>query len=216
MLKNLPANATPEQLKMMRANIERMREQMKRTMELQRQNGVGFGFPNVPFGSGGTFGFAGSSPQNVRLGVAVEKPSETLTEQLELPKDQGLVIRDVMADSAAAKAGLKAHDILLELDGKAVSSNPEEFRKQVEGVKADTPVDAVVLRKGKKETVKGLSLPEAKAAAPGFPGANPTGLPGLTPAFPAIPSRHPMACRRSRPRGSFLASPAWASASGRP
>ena len=42
-------------------------------------------------------------------------------------------------------------------------SNPEEFRKLVEGIKADTPVDAVVLRKGKKETIKGLSLPEAKA-----------------------------------------------------
>ena len=202
MLKNLPANATPEQLKMMRANIERMREQMKRTMELQRQNGLaGFAFPNVPFGPGGLPGLPGSSPQDVRLGVVVEKPSETLTEQLELPKDQGLVIRDVMADSAASKAGLKAHDILLELDGKAVSSNPEEFRKQVEGVKADAPVDAVVLRKGKKETVKGLSLPEAKAAAPGFPGANPPVFPGITPNFPALPFTPPNAVLPIPPAG---------------
>ncbi len=188
LLKNLPATVTPDPLPLMRANIERMREQMRRTMELQRQNGLpGFNFPNVPFGPGGVPGLPGSSPQDVRLGVAVERPSETLAEQLELPGDQGLVIRDVMADSAAAKAGLKAHDILLELDGKAVSSDPREFRKTVEGVKADTPVDAVVLRKGKKEMVKGLSLPEAKAAAPGFPGANPFGPAGLPPAFPAVP-----------------------------
>ena len=181
--------------------IEQMREQMKRAMELQRQNGVWRrsasrtcrSAPRLP-------GLPGSSPQDVRLGVVVEKPSDTLAEQLELPKDQGLVIRDVMADSAAAKAGLKAHDILLELDGKAVSSNPEEFRKQVEGIKADTPVDAVVLRKGKKETVKGLSLPEAKAAAPGFPGVNPPVFPAYRRTSRPSRSRRLTPCCRSRPR----------------
>ena len=152
-------------------------------MEQQRQNGVGFG---DGFGVGLPPGFPGASPQDVRLGVSVEKPGDTLAEQLELPKDQGLVIRDVTAESAAAKAGLKAHDILLELDGKAVSSDPAEFRKTVEGIKADTPVDAVVLRKGRKETVKGLSLPEAKAAAPGLPGFNPA-APVLPPGFPNLP-----------------------------
>src|SRR5262249_19554184 len=33
-----------------------------------------------------------------------------------------------------------------------------------------SPVDAVVLRKGKKESVKGINLPEAKADQPGLPG----------------------------------------------
>ncbi len=199
MLKNLPENVTPEQLKMMRANIERMREQMKRTLELQRQNGLpGFAFQNVPFGPSG---LPGVSPHDVRLGVSVERPSETLADQLELPKDRGLVIRDVMAGSAAAKAGLKAHDILLELDGKAVSNNPEEFRKQVEGVKADTPVNAVVMRKGMKETIKGLSLPEAKAAAPVLPGANPSVFPGIEPNFPALPFTPPNAVLPIPPAG---------------
>ena len=106
-----------------------------------------------------------------------------LVEQLDLPKDQGIVVNEVMPDSAASKAGLKAHDILLEVDGKTVTNKLPEFNKQISDIKADTPVDVVVLRKGKRETVKGLSLPEgppqsvpapngpkapAKPAAPGI------------------------------------------------
>jgi C-terminal processing protease CtpA/Prc len=98
-----------------------------------------------------------------RLGVQVQKPGSVLADQLDLPKDQGLVIEQVVVDSAAAKAGLKAHDVLLEFNGKPVPNDPAKFIKMVEEVKANAPVDAVVLRKGKKETIKGTSLAETKA-----------------------------------------------------
>jgi membrane-associated protease RseP (regulator of RpoE activity) len=97
-----------------------------------------------------------------RLGVVVDKPSSTLAEQLDLPKGQGLVVEQVNADSAAAKAGIKSHDILLEINGKSVPNDAQELMKILADIKPDKPVDAVVLRKGKKETIKGLSLPEAK------------------------------------------------------
>jgi hypothetical protein len=143
----------------------------------------------VPLGPGGRFmGGLGNRRNDGRLGAMIEKPSDVLVEQLDLPKGQGMVIGEVKADSAAAKAGLKANDILMELAGKPVSSDATEFRKQLAEIKADTPVDAVVLRKGKKETVKGVSLPEAKANRgigidgefefPNFPNA---------PALPAVP-----------------------------
>jgi hypothetical protein len=45
-------------------------------------------------------------------------------------------------------------------------------------VKTDKAVDAVVMRKGKKETIKGLKLPEAKAVKP-QPGLFPGGFPRL-------------------------------------
>lgn len=99
-----------------------------------------------------------------RLGVGVEKPSATLAEQLELPKDQGLVLRQVVADSAADKAGLKEHDILLEVAGKSVPSDPAWLVKMIGGMKADEKFDVVVLRKGRRETVKGVTLPELKTA----------------------------------------------------
>jgi len=98
-----------------------------------------------------------------RLGAHVEKPDATLVEQLDLPKGQGLVVGQVKPDSPAAKAGLKPHDILLEINGKPVPDNVAELAKALTDIKADQKVDAVVLRKGKKETIKGISMPEAKA-----------------------------------------------------
>jgi beta-lactamase regulating signal transducer with metallopeptidase domain len=104
---------------------------------------------------------------DMRLGVHIDKPSAALADQLDLPKGQGLVIVQIVSDSAAAKAGLKANDILLEVDGKSVPSDATGLAKQLREVKADESVNIVVLRKGRKETVKGVKLPEAKAGATG-------------------------------------------------
>src|SRR5262245_2726629 len=153
---------------------KRMEETRKRIEEAQKRGGIGRfqmlpGFQQAnPFGGFG--GFGGLNQNHARLGAVIEKPSPAMVDQLDLPKDQGVVIGDVTPDSAAAKAGLKPHDVLLELGGKAVSNGPTEFRKQLNEIKANTPVDAVVLRKGKKESVKGINLPEAKPDQPGFPG----------------------------------------------
>jgi beta-lactamase regulating signal transducer with metallopeptidase domain len=175
-MKNLPPNIPPEMARM-------YREQMKRAMEQMRQQGAG-GFGGGfggPFGGGGfaAGGFAGDpfgQQHDGRLGVRVKEPGATLVDQLDLPKGQGVVVESVVPDSAAAKAGLKANDILLELNGKPVSSNVAEVIKAINGLKANTPVDAVVMRKGKKETVKGISLPEARRVeAPALPGGGPPG-----------------------------------------
>ncbi len=171
LFENLPG-ANPEQLKQMREEMKRAHEQMRKAME------QGMRFQAGPFGGMMMMnpGFRdGQLPQG-RLGVRVEQPSDTLVEQLDLPRNQGLVVDAVMPDSAAGKAGLKTHDILLEVNGKAVPSNVGEFVKQVGEIKANTLVDVVVLRKGKKETLKGLTLPEAKVEKPqpfgGFGGGN--------------------------------------------
>jgi beta-lactamase regulating signal transducer with metallopeptidase domain/membrane-associated protease RseP (regulator of RpoE activity) len=97
-----------------------------------------------------------------RLGISYSPPSATLAEQLNLPEDQGIVITEVAKDSPAAKAGLKPHDILLEIDGQAVPRNIAKLSKFVKGLKADKEMEAVVIRKGQKETIKGLKLAEAK------------------------------------------------------
>jgi membrane-associated protease RseP (regulator of RpoE activity) len=103
-----------------------------------------------------------------RLGVGVSKPGPTLAEQLDLPKGQGLTLDEVRPASAAAKAGLKPHDILLELDGKPVPNDPAEFVKQLAAIPSNKSIQAVVLRRGKRETIKGLKLAEETAIAPGF------------------------------------------------
>jgi S1-C subfamily serine protease len=107
--------------------------------------------------------------------VQLRKPGATLVDQLDLPRDQGMVVEEVGPNSPAGKAGLKAHDILLELDGKAVSSKPADFGKMLEGIQSDKAINAVVMRKGKKEAIKGLKLARASAAGP----ANLGGFPNL-------------------------------------
>jgi serine protease Do len=97
--------------------------------------------------------------------VLVDPPGETLSDQLDLPAGKGLVVREVVAGSAAAKVGLKPHDILLEIDGKAVPRDVRAFIQLLREVKAGSPVDVVVLRKGKQETLKGLAL--SRPAVPG-------------------------------------------------
>lgn len=168
-------NLDADQLKQMRKQMEQAQKQFERMQNLP-------GFPGMPgFGpNGGVMGFGfGNSPES-RFGAMVSRPNKVLVDQLELPKDQGLVIENVIANKPAAKAGLKPSDILLEIDGKAVSSRPGAFGKQVAGLKAKTPVDVVVMRKGKKETIKGLELPEVTAA--GMPNGffpNPGGFGGF-------------------------------------
>jgi beta-lactamase regulating signal transducer with metallopeptidase domain len=140
-----------------------------------------------------------------RLGIRVEKPSDVIASQLDLPNGQGLVCVDVPAESTAGKIGIKPHDILLEVGGKSVPNDVQRFVAALKEIKPDTAIDIVVLRKGKKETLKGVKLPEAKevAEAPqpfnGFPNIEvipvpleltpfpPARVPGNTPAPPGIP-----------------------------
>jgi beta-lactamase regulating signal transducer with metallopeptidase domain len=111
--------------------------------------------------------FAFQQGGGTRLGVRVEKPSSALADQLDLPKDRGMVVVEVTKDSPAGKAGIKASDILLEVDGKAVASDPGRFIKQIQSVKSDDEITVIVLRKGRKEKVSGIKLPEAKKDGPG-------------------------------------------------
>ena len=129
---------------------------------LQGNGGFGGPFlinPNVMPGLGVNLGKG-------RFGIRIEAPSDVLAAQLDLPPGQGIVCADVPADSVAGKAGIKSHDVLLEVAGKPVSSNPAEFINQIKGVKADQAIDVVVLRKGRKETIKGIKLPEAAELQP--------------------------------------------------
>jgi C-terminal processing protease CtpA/Prc len=111
----------------------------------------------------GQFGFA-TFLSHARLGVGINKPSETLIEQLDLPRGHALVVESVIPDSPAAKAGIKVHDILLKVQDKPVAGEPVEFSQLLGQLKADTAIDLVVLRKGKEQTIKDVKLPELTAS----------------------------------------------------
>jgi hypothetical protein len=169
-----------------REQIQKARQEMEKEMaELQRQlQTIPRPGPVVPPGfPPGVRPFFGQP----RLGVSVEPPSEAMTEQLGLDKGKGVVVTDVLPDSAAAKAGLKKHDVIVEFNGKPVPANREGFAALVGEPKANTPVDVEVLRKGKKETIKGVTLPEAATPRPGpQPFGPPRRGPRLGTAAPAV------------------------------
>jgi beta-lactamase regulating signal transducer with metallopeptidase domain len=98
--------------------------------------------------------------QGGRFGVTIEAVPAILVEQLDLPKGQGAILLSVSDGSPAAKAGLKANDVLLEVKGKAVTA--EGLPTVIAGMKGDETFDVVIVRKGKKETVKGIALPAVK------------------------------------------------------
>ncbi len=94
-----------------------------------------------------------------RLGLTLSSPGAALRAQLGLAKDKGLVVERVTSGSPADKAGFKAHDILLELGGKAVPDSTSAFREAFAEAKLDG-TEASVLRGGKPQTLKGITLPE--------------------------------------------------------
>jgi hypothetical protein len=171
----------------MRQNLLNMPAEQRKNMLNMMRGRQGGGFPGQGVaGRPMPPGFAAARPDG-RLGARVEPASATLAEQLELPKGQGLVVREVQPDSAADKAGLKAHDILLELNGKTVPNRLDGLRRLLADIKPDAAVEVVVLRKGKKETIKDVKLPEAKETAPGFAGGLPGAPGGFPPGAPQLP-----------------------------
>lgn len=54
------------------------------------------------------------------MGVKIENVSADLAKELGLPVAQGALIREVMPESAAAKAGIEPGDVIIEFDGKEI------------------------------------------------------------------------------------------------
>jgi hypothetical protein len=173
-LESLKGELNDEQIQQLRKHLEAMKAtkaagEQKRIWVQATAAPAAPGAPPKPAAPAAEIGFFRKSTVaggGGRLGARVEPPSAALADQLDLPKGQGLVIGEVMKGSPAAKVGLAANDILLELAGKAVPSDPGQFMKRLHEIPADESVTAVVLRKGHKEKIGGIKLPEAKADDP--------------------------------------------------
>lgn len=92
------------------------------------------------------------------FGARFESVNEALQAQLGIAKDKGLLVTDVEANSHAAKAGLKKHDIILQWDGKYVASKPDEFNEMLRKTTEKKTVTAKVMRGGKEQEIKGIEL----------------------------------------------------------
>ena len=105
--------------------------------------------PNMPDFQGGDFVWQhlGGGRQ---IGIGVTPLTKQLADHFSV--ESGAMINSVREDSPAAKAGLKAGDIVVEVDGKPVKGDGDIMRAVRE--KKQGEVTLVVVRGGTRQTVK--------------------------------------------------------------
>jgi membrane-associated protease RseP (regulator of RpoE activity) len=104
---------------------------------------------------------AAPSPEKVAyLGVGVAPVDETLRDQLKLGRGVGLRVREVVADSPAQKASVKAHDILEKLNDQLLF-NGEQLASLVRSYEPGQKVTLAVIRQGDRQNLE-ISLGETE------------------------------------------------------
>lgn len=85
-----------------------------------------------------------------RLGVRVERLTDDLAESLGVGGDEGVLVVQVIEDTPAQRAGLRAGDIIVRVEGTSVS-DPDGLVQALRDQSG--AVDIVVLRKGVRRTI---------------------------------------------------------------
>ncbi len=98
-----------------------------------------------------------------RLGVLIQDLTPDLAEALGVEVKTGAVITQVQEGSAAAEAGLKAGDVVVELDGRPIDSS-SDLRNRIGLVPVGDKVRLVVIRDGRRREIT-ATVGEVKAEA---------------------------------------------------
>src|SRR5262249_43535105 len=85
------------------------------------------------------------------LGVSCREASPDLRAQLGLEDGQGIVVVNVAPDSAAAKRGLKQHDVIVKINDTRLAHVPD--LSKVVNEADGKGVSLVIIRGGKEQTV---------------------------------------------------------------
>lgn len=117
-------------------------------------------------GNGDAFTFFGGGRQ---IGVEVDELGKQLGEYFGVQDGKGLLISSVVENSPAAKAELRAGDVITEVDGKAVNNTGDLVRAINE--KKEGEITLTIIRSRDKKTVKVTpekrEMPKFKEFKPG-------------------------------------------------
>ncbi len=86
------------------------------------------------------------------FGAEVSFIDEALRDQLDLPGDHGVVVREVAENSPAAKAGLEEHDVVLSVNGEPVKTKWDFRRLLIEG-STSGKLELAIVREGAEKTL---------------------------------------------------------------
>ncbi len=124
---------------------------------------------NILSPSGGNIGIGFAIPSNLArkivkqlkdkgrvvrgyLGVIIQPINEDIKEFLELESKQGAYVTKVEPDSPADKAGIKRHDVIIELSGTPVK-NPNDLKFKIADIQPGTEVEIKIIRDGKEKII---------------------------------------------------------------
>ena len=104
----------------------------------------------------------------VRLGVRIEPLSEDLASALDAPGTDGVLVLSVIDDTPAARAGIKAGDVITGVNNRGVR-NAEELQKALRDV--DGRVSISVSRNGSRRTIEAEQGSARTGRGEGSPGS---------------------------------------------
>ena len=108
-------------------------------------------------------GDAGSEMKGAKLGVRLQTVTPEMARQLKIEGDGGVLVADVAADGAAARAGIQRGDVILEVNQEGVN-RPDQVTAAVTKAK---PGDVVLLRvkRGTAASFIPVKIPEPETPA---------------------------------------------------
>ncbi len=86
------------------------------------------------------------------LGVESQEITSEKAKELKLPAERGVLLERIVADSPAAKAGLKDNDVITEINGQRVEG-AAQFRRMIHEIPAGRSAQFTVWRDGRAQTI---------------------------------------------------------------
>ncbi len=100
------------------------------------------------------------------LGVELHPMSEELREYFNAPRDTGMLINRIVEDGPAERAGLRAGDVIVAVDGEEVAG-VGDIRRALQDREAGDAVPVRVLRRGSEQTIE-VTLEERHGRGHGY------------------------------------------------
>ena len=92
------------------------------------------------------------APATAFLGVVTSDVPEMLSEHLDLKAGEGIIVRSLMPDGPAAKAGIAVHDVITHVGDQLINS-PEDLSKCIAAQKPGDKVNVEIIHKGKPSKI---------------------------------------------------------------
>jgi serine protease Do len=98
------------------------------------------------------------------LGIILQPVDKELSDALNLEKQEGILVSEVMKDSPASKAGLENGDIIIQYNGKPVK-NVNKFRNDIAMMMPGSEIKLKILRNNKPMTILAILSAQSEGEA---------------------------------------------------